>query len=457
MPTIAGRLKDIARRFFRKPARVPADPRSRNELIERIRELELAGRYDEVVRLCEASLDDDAPAEVHLALSRCWFVRAAAGDEFYAWPALLAALDGIARRGEHQGDTGHAVGICRWVLEFFADSHRLNLVKFGEQAPDLAEIDALYQKRDYVGLGNALLAAAPTVMRHGRDQPGVAREARYLYATVASTAAPDKVNDLLAAANFPMPGGHEAQPYDRYLLAAANARRRQRLARRNGVPGLLVAALPRSASEFLCYTLAEATGAAVGRVSVGAPFHGPVYSRWVADVLQGGCITHDHFAASAANLAALCAGGAERVVVLVRDPRAVWWSLQNMTAEWERGTPAARITETNVRRDVGALSDWIDSWLGAQEAGFAVTFLRFKELTADPAGVMGQLLEANGAGRFVPRLHEVLQRRAEEKRVSSNFRRGDDDAWRGHVSSEIQATAWEQISDDVRSLLALLP
>jgi hypothetical protein len=86
-----------------------------------------------------------------------------------------------------------------------------------------------------------------------------------------------------------------------------------------------------------------------------------------------------------------------------------------------------------------------------------VTFLRFKELTADPAAVMGQLLEANGANRFVPRLHEVLQRRAEQKRVSSNFRRGDDDAWRGHVSSEIQAMAWEQISDDVRSLLALVP
>src|SRR5262249_42194215 len=158
---------------------------------------------------------------------------------------------------------------------------------------------------DYVNLGNAILAAAPTVLRYGRSKEWIAREARYLFANVASPLVGTKVAELLSACDFPMPAGHGAQRYDRYLLTAARVRSQQLPAKGRGVPSILLAALPKSASEFLCYSLAEALEAAVVRVTIGDPILGAVHAPWVALAGEGGCVTHDHFAASKVNLDAL--------------------------------------------------------------------------------------------------------------------------------------------------------
>jgi hypothetical protein len=475
MPGILQRFRDAARRLWppqpQAGANAAPDGDPKADLLDRIDALEAGGKHEEVIRLCESAIDGKEAAEVQLSLSRCCFKLASQGNELFAWPALLAALDGIEKRCASQGDIGHAVGICRWVLELFADPHRLDVLGCGRRLAcgspetgtggpppvDLDALEALNRRREYVRLGNALLAAAPSVLRYGRDECAVARECRYLLASVASSVAGDKVAGLLASDDYPMPGDHDAQHYDRYLLTAAQARRRQRLARRNGVPTILITAIPKSASEFLCYTLAEATGAAIGRVSIGDPFRGTVYAPWVTSALQGGCVTHDHFAASGLNLSALRDGEADQVVVLVRDPRAACWSLVNMLSEWDKVPPAACMTEAGLLSDVNVLSRWIDSWLTAKEAGFPVTFVHFRELTSDPAAVLGALLESRGASRFLPRLHDVLRQRTEQKRISSNFRRGDDDAWREHVPAAMHTAIWGQISLAVRDLLDLAP
>jgi hypothetical protein len=449
-------------------------------LLDQVQQLEVARRYLEVVKLCESAMDGQEPPEIQFALARSCHTLSVAGNEIYAWPALLAALDAIEKQCPDDRNVTQAVSICRWVLELFADTHRLDVrglldrlssnSELGTGSAELSgssalpvpssefglsRFEELYRKGEYVNLGNAILSTVPTVLRYGRSEEWIAREARYLFANVASPLVGAKVAELLSGYDFPMPAGHEAQHYDRYLLTAARVRRQQLLARGHGVPSILLASLPKSASEFLCYTLAEALGAAVVRVTIGDPILGAVHAPWVATATQGGCVTHDHFAASKVNLAALRAGDVARIFVLVRDPRAAFWSYETMWSEWDKVPPAQRLTRARIFRGVRTMNSWIDSWIQAKKAGFPATFLRFKDLTTDPGTVMGGVLYASGASRFIPQLREVLRLREERKRISSNFRRGNDDAWREHVPTEMHAAIWDLISPEVRDLLDL--
>jgi tetratricopeptide (TPR) repeat protein len=429
------------------PPPPPAAPTPPPGLLDRVTELEAAGRHQEAVGACEAAGDTPCP-EVHFALARNAFSLAAAGDETAAWPALLAALDGLERLTGERPDATFSVGVCRWVLDLFADPHRLDVGRLAGRSvrPDQpAALDG-----DPIAVCNAVLAAAPPRVRHGRGGGWLARESAYLTACALAGTDPGRAGGVLDAAGLPLPGGYEGQLYDRYLLTSAQVRRRARAGR---APSVLVTAIPKSASEFLSYTLAEALGAAVARVTIGDPFAGAVSAAWAAEAAGGGCVLHDHFAATEANLAALRAAGVGRLAVLVRDPRAVAWSLAVMEAEYADTGPAAPPTPELVAR----LSGWIDTWVRAAAAGFPVEFIRFQELVADPEGVLGGLLDARGAGGFRPRLHEVLEERARRPRASSNFRRGDDDAWRSHVPSESHAAVWDAIPAGVRDLLHLRP
>jgi hypothetical protein len=265
----------------------------------------------------------------------------------------------------------------------------------------------------------------------------------------------EKSKEFLAGDDFPMPGDQDSQHYDRYLLTAAQTRWQQLHSKSNGAPGILITAMPKSASEFLCSVLAECLEAAVCRVTIGNPLFGTTNAKWVAAVAEGGCVTHDHFAATQSNLATLQNGGIDQVWVLVRDPRAVCWSTEKMRAEYDQRDGQVPIDCKQVCGSMSVLVEWIASWIRAQEAGFPVRFVRFQELTSNPNAVMGAMLEASDASRFLPRLVEVLKRRQDQGRVSSNFRQGDDNAWRTQIPTEIHSRLWEMIPEQVRSLLDL--
>ena len=82
---------------------------------------------------------------------------------------------------------------------------------------------------------------------------------------------------------------------------------------------------------------------------------------------------------------------------------------------------------------------------------------RVLDLGCGEAKLLSRLLEEAGAGRFIPKLHDVLQKRADRRFISSNFRKGDDDAWRKALAPEIQSAIWEVIPPEVRDLLGLIP
>lgn len=452
------------------------------ELLARANALEREGRHAEAIAACEPAIDGSEFAEINLTLARNHYALAARGNEVHAWPALWAALDGIARRCEHEPDVAHAVHICRWVLDHFSDYARLDAAGFARRhaerhpgrswwdspdpspAPaepvpadptDPAEFERLLRFGQHVRLVNAVLAAMPSVVRHGRDPDSVAREARYLLATLLSSVAGGRVRDLLATDEFPPPGDHDGQLYDRYLLTASRARREHLRARAAGAPGIAISALPKSASAFLSHTLAEAVGSPVLRVTIGDPALGTVYAPWAAEVARGGAVTHDHFAATECNLAALREAGVPRVWVLVRDPRAVFWSYETMRAEYDGTPPSGRMEPARVLRSMAMLGSWIASWVRAEAAGVPVRFLFFRDLAADPPAVMGRVLDESGAGRFLPALGEVLRRAADRGRVSGNFRKGDDTAWRAGVPTELHGPIWDLLPGEVKALLAL--
>jgi hypothetical protein len=457
-------------------------PRELGKLLARANALERAGRHREAIAICEVVIDETEAAHFPLTLARNHYALAVRGNELHAWPALLAALDGIEQRARHQPDIVHAVGICRWVLEHFADQHRFDVVGCihrnadrvpgrrwwdnpdaeapGERHPNVAdfeEIRRLIAAGEYVRAVNALLAAAPAVVRFGRSPESVGREARYLLGMVLSALSDEHIPPLLAADEFPPPGDHDGQPYDRYLFTAACVQRARLRALAAGVPGIVITALPKSASEFLSYTLAEALAAPVVRTTIGEPVLGTVHVGWAAAAARGGAVTHDHYAATPTNLAALRDAGVAAVWVLVRDPRAVFWSSQRMQAEYDGVPPAARMERWRVVSSIVMLCNWLGSWVRAREGGAAVRFVRFPELRANPAEVMGGILEASGAGSFLPKLHDVLRRRAEREQVSSNFRGGEDEAWRQGVPAEFHGLMWDRIPAEVRELLALVP
>jgi hypothetical protein len=443
--------------------------------------LEKAGRHLEAVQLCEASITGEEIPEIQFALARNLFVLASGGDETNAWPALLAALDGIEAQCGNQPEVAHAVGICRWVLDLFGDPHRIDVRGFtersggntmaawwcggiggqespgGVQPPEPDELEALLRRGEYVRLANAMLAAAPTRIRFQRSEGWVAREARYLLANLLTTIAGERVAGLLSPDRFPISSDREGQPYENYLFTAAQEHRTCVRARARGVPGILIASLPKSASEFLSSTLATALRAAIVRVTIGDPFLGTVSAAWAAEVTAGGCVTHDHFAGSEQNLAALRDAGVKRVVVQVRDPRAVFWSLQRMQWEYDRQSLTPDPDGRKACQVVRMLANWIETWIRARTAGYPVTFVRFKELTTEPTTVMRRILEESGAGRFAAELNEVLRRRQEQDRPSNNFRTGDDEAWRIVVSPEQTTEVWEVIPPSVRDLLELKP
>jgi hypothetical protein len=119
-----------------------------------------------------------------------------------------------------------------------------------------------------------------------------------------------------------MPTGESDLLFSDHVNLSYVLRHRQLAAMKRGVPPILVACMPRSASATLTYTLARALDLPVLHISAGSfPNHFLVPS-WLNMFLEGGAITQDHFAANDFNLGVLQGRGPRDIFVLIRDPRA---------------------------------------------------------------------------------------------------------------------------------------
>lgn len=167
---------------------------------------------------------------------------------------------------------------------------------------------------------------------------------------------------------------------------------RQECAVARGAPCLLVSSLPRSASVFFSYRMAEALGVPVGSIT-----HHEGRSHILASILtgfaRGGAINHDHFLPSPHNVALLRQAGVSRVLLRLRDPRDILVSLIHKAAAEE-----AKPSHTHIRaRDfvvrLAMVYGFIKQWAAFISATGRpdVKVMWFEDMISDPPGYADQL------------------------------------------------------------------
>jgi hypothetical protein len=251
-----------------------------------------------------------------------------------------------------------------------------------------------------------------------------------------------------------LPSGGGDLAFSDHQRASLELRRLQDLAKRRGIPSLLIASMPRSASTSLTQTLAAKLDAPLMRVSCGQIPSYFLVPRWLNCFSPGGAVLHDHFGAVPFNLMALRAGGCRQVFVRVRDPR-----------------PAAASMAKLINRRFGALAHidfesqvvelceqyfipWIADWLAA--AGDAGSGLKIHWL-AQPSSAIADMARdvLTVLAPENPALEQYLGKPVAE--VRANYATGDEEAWRKGISKSAQERLWHAIMPNVKDFLALRP
>ena len=125
---------------------------------------------------------------------------------------------------------------------------------------------------------------------------------------------------MARSGTFAGAGGYRI--FSDHQSGALELRRQQEAALQRGIPSLVIASMPRSASASLTQTLATALDIPIMRVSCGRYPNSYLIPRWLLNEFsRGGAVLHDHFGALPYNLAALRESGV--CDVFVRCPRSV--------------------------------------------------------------------------------------------------------------------------------------
>jgi len=254
----------------------------------------------------------------------------------------------------------------------------------------------------------------------------------YGHAGMASEAA-----DAIAASNvLPHSGGdmlfHDA------VAAGVEAASKQDEAIARGVPPILIASMPRSASAALTQTLAMITGAPLFRISVGAFPNYCIVPTWLGRFLRGGAVLHDHFGASEFNMSLLVKHQVRVVNLLVRDPRAAAVSF----AKHVFGK-----SDVHVERMYSMYLLWLNDWLRAEKAnGINIRWIRSSDVISGRDGLMTAVSTVLG---------NQSQYAFPDQLADANFSGQESDAWRDIVPSDVQEEMWDLMPPEIIERLEL--
>ncbi|MBC6416199.1 MAG: hypothetical protein GDA47_00010 [Rhodospirillales bacterium] len=285
---------------------------------------------------------------------------------------------------------------------------------------------------------------------------------------------PDRPTARAPLANLLLARGRQAEAEEicKNLDLPLNVLRMDRqtfLDRRNaamlaGVPPMLIATLPKSASESIWNRLAEGLRLPQSHISIGLFPDCCILGPRASGFGQGGVISKEHVAASAHNLEMLRLGGIRRVLVHLRDPRqaAVSWAhfvktdvaMRLLAPIWRKIVPPASVLAQGGGGDLEAVIDWslehylplqidwVTSWVDAEAAagGPEILFLDFEGFKRDPDDYLAQVL------RFFRMAPEAF---SEDKSAAAevvHLRRGETDEWRRALSARQQARALETMT-----------
>ena len=245
---------------------------------------------------------------------------------------------------------------------------------------------------------------------------------------------------------------------------------RRRDARARGLPGMLINALPKSASESIWNRLAEGLGLAQGHISLGLFPDCLTIPYRARELGRGGMAAKEHLPATTHNLEVLARSGVDRVVVQVRDLRQATLSWAHflegdvrkrlLAPLWRKTSPAAAFfrepfetqLDWHIDHYLPIAARFIDEWIDASDApdcGVAVKFLTFEAFKDDSDAYMDALLAFYGVAA------EGFRRDAGAEVV--HLRKGTVDEWRGVFSEAQAARAWRHIPPRMAERFAWRP
>jgi hypothetical protein len=251
-----------------------------------------------------------------------------------------------------------------------------------------------------------------------------------------------------------MPTGESDLLFSDHVNLSYVLRARQLAAMKRGVPPILIACMPRSASATLTYTLARALDVPVLHISAGSfPNHFLVPS-WLNMFLEGGAITQDHFAANDFNLGVLRGRGRRDIFVLIRDPRAAARSQVHHLARGRdgNGEPLARRIE---RQCTENFIPWLQAWIDCandEKLPFRIHWLTFGEVCRDPGAILRKIAGVLGADNKTIAAFAYAHSLQEER---MHFVDGHDDAWRREVGSSSRDLLWQACTAEMKTMLDL--
>ena len=215
-----------------------------------------------------------------------------------------------------------------------------------------------------------------------------------------------------------------------------------------GVPAFAIVSMPRAASAAFTQTLAAQTNAPTMRISLGKFPHFIIAPSWARRFMRGGAVLHDHFGATAFNLAALRECGIERVHIIVRDPHSAAASgVRRSGHPLTEGALATMFTNKFI--------PWLEGWVQAEaDKRLSIRWIRTMDFTKSSTALSAALCNiidsSGGPSDLLPGARSAVLSEA-------NRLVGDDDAWRAIASPNLQQQMWSQIPRVVKDRLELKP
>jgi hypothetical protein len=251
-----------------------------------------------------------------------------------------------------------------------------------------------------------------------------------------------------------MPTGESDLLFSDHVNLSYVLRERQLAAMKRGVPPILIACMPRSASATLTYTLARAVDIPVMHISAGSFPDRYLVPSWLDMFLEGGAITQDHFAASDFNLGVLQGRGPRDIFVLIRDPRAAARSQAHHLARGRDGggEPLARRIE---RQCIENFIPWLQAWIDCadnKKLPFRIHWLTYHEVCRDPGAILRKIAGVLGADNKTIAAFAYAHSLQEER---MHFVDGHDDAWRREVGSSSRDLLWQACTAEMKAMLDL--
>jgi hypothetical protein len=251
-----------------------------------------------------------------------------------------------------------------------------------------------------------------------------------------------------------MPTGESDLLFSDHVNLSYVLRDRQLAAMKRGLPPILLACMPRSASATLTYTLARAVDIPVMHISAGNFPDRFLVPSWLDMFLEGGAITQDHFAASDFNLGVLQGRGPRDIFVLIRDPRAAARSQVHHLARGRDGggEPLARRIERQCSEN---FVPWLQAWIDCannEKLPFRIHWLTYRDACRDPGAILCKIAGVLGADNKAIAAFAYAHSLPEER---MHFVDGHDDAWRREIGSSSRDLLWQACTSEMKTMLDL--